>query len=262
MADTLLLKTENLAVRYDGAALPALDGVSLTLRPGERLAVIGESGSGKSTFVRALGHLLPAGAQIGGRVEWPAFGHVPLPGRDLGFVFQDPASSLNPVLTIGEQVAEGARVHLGLTWRRAMERARDLIGRVRLPDPERLLRAYPHQLSGGQRQRVAIAAALAARPSIFVADEVTSALDQIVQAEIVSLLDGLVREEAMTLLFVTHDIALASMLADRIAVFHNGHLVEEGRAASVIGAPAHPYTRQLIAAHIGLDTPSLLHEAG
>lgn len=255
---TVLCDIRQFAIRYPHAKAPSLDHVSLTLQAGERLAVIGESGSGKSTFARALAGLLPPGVTVSGEIVWPSFAPAPLPGRDLGFVFQDPGASLNPVLTIGEQVAEGAKRHLGLNWKQAFVRAADLLERVRLPEPERLLRAFPHQLSGGQRQRVAIAAAISARPSILVADEVTSALDQAVQAEIVALLDDLVREEAMTLVFITHDMALASTLADRIAVFAAGRLQEIGPVRQVVGHPQSVAAKTLLEAHIDLETPSLV----
>ena len=175
-------------------------------------------------------------------------------------VFQDPSNSLNPVLRVGEQIAEVVERHLGLGRRAAYARAEELIAQVKLPDPARLVRAYPHQLSGGQRQRIAIAEALAASPTLLIADEATSALDTIVQAEILTLLDELVRERGSTLLFVTHDIALAAQFADRIAVFHRGRLMEAGAAAQVITAPASDYTRSLLASHIGLDTPPLIGE--
>ena len=182
---------------------------------------------------------------------------LPRHGRDIGFVFQDPAASLDPVLTVGEQVAEVARTHFGFGWRDAYARAADLLGRVRLPDPQGALSAYPHQLSGGQKQRVGIAAAIAARPKLLIADEATSALDTIVQAEIVALLRRLTEEDGMTLLFISHDIALAAGLADRIAVFRHGAMVELGPAAQVTEAPRDPYTRSLLDAHIGLDAEPL-----
>lgn len=255
---TVLCDIRHLGIRYRNAQASSLENVSLTLQAGERLAVIGESGSGKSTFARALARLLPPGVTSSGQIVWPSFSPTPQPGRDLGFVFQDPGASLNPVLTIGEQVAEGAKRHLGLNWKQAFARAADLLERVRLPEPEHLLRAFPHQLSGGQRQRVAIAAAIAARPSILFADEVTSALDQAVQAEIVALLDELVREQAMTLVFITHDIALASTLADRIAVFAVGRLQEIGPVRQIVGNPQSQAAKTLLAAHIDLETPSLV----
>ncbi|WP_027687293.1 ABC transporter ATP-binding protein [Rhizobium leguminosarum] len=251
-----------LSVTYgrDRNSAAALDGVDLDIVAGERLAIIGESGSGKSTLARALAGLLPEGAKVGGEMLWPGLGHPPRPGRDFGLVFQDPGSSLNPVLTIGEQVAEGARRHLGLSWKQAYVKARELLGRVRMPQPDTAMRAFPHQLSGGQRQRVAIAAAIAAKPALLIADEATSALDVVVQAEIVRLLDGLVREDGMTLLFITHDIALASGFVDRIAVFRNAKLVEVGPVRSVLSAPKSDYTAALIASHRDLATPPLIAE--
>ncbi|MGO7581357.1 ABC transporter ATP-binding protein [Rhizobium ruizarguesonis] len=249
-----------LSVTYSRGRNTALDRVDLDIAAGERLAIIGESGSGKSTLARALAGLLPEGAKVQGELLWPALGHPPRPGRDFGLVFQDPGSSLNPVLTIGEQIAEGARRHLGLSWKQAYIRAEELLGRVRIPQPDKAMRAFPHQLSGGQRQRVAIAAAIAAKPALLIADEATSALDVVVQAEIVRLLDGLVREDGMTLLFITHDIALASGFVDRIAVFRDARLVEAGPVRSVLSAPKSDYTAALIASHRDLATPPLIEE--
>jgi len=258
----IFLSLRQLSVTYgrgsSGAA--ALDDIDLDIVAGERLAIIGESGSGKSTLARAIAGLLPEGATVRGEILWPGLGHPTRAGRDFGFVFQDPGSSLNPVLTIGEQIAEGARRHLGLSWKQAYVRAEELLERVRIPQPDKAMRAFPHQLSGGQRQRVAIAAAIAARPALLIADEATSALDVVVQAEIVRLLDGLVREDGMTLLFITHDIALASGFVDRIAVFRNARLVEAGSVRSVLSAPKSDYTAALIASHRDLATPPLIVE--
>ncbi|WP_164759134.1 ABC transporter ATP-binding protein [Mesorhizobium sp. M6A.T.Ce.TU.002.03.1.1] len=188
--------------------------------------------------------------------------HIPLGGRDIGFVFQDPSASLDPVMAVGEQIAEVAHAHLGLTWSQSYARAKTLLERVRLPDPDAALRAFPHQLSGGQKQRVAIAAAIAAGPKLLIADEATSALDTIVQAEIVALIRQLVAEDGMTLLFVSHDIALAAELAERIAVCRHGELVELGATAQIIASPRHAYTRALLDAHLGLDAEPLLERAG
>ena len=247
----VLVRIDGLGVRYADSADAALQDVSLDLMRGERLAIVGESGSGKSTLALALAGLLPAGASISGTIGSP---RDLRPGRDIGFVFQDPGSSLNPVLRIGEQIAEVSRRHLGHSWRDAYAHALALIERVRLPDPEKSARAFPHQLSGGQRQRVAIAEAIAAQAQLLIADEATSALDTVVQAGIVSLLDDLVRERGLTLAFITHDIALASGFADRIAVLDHGRLVECGPAAAVIARPEAERTRRLLANHIDLDT--------
>ena len=260
---TILTTLRDLSVTYrtDDLAKAALDSVDLDIQAGERLAIIGESGSGKSTLAFALAGLLPESARREGQIAWPGLGHMPVPGRDIGFVFQDPGASLNPVLSVGEQIAEVARQHLGLGWHAAYGRAHDLLARVHIPDSRAALDAYPHQLSGGQRQRVVIASAIAAGPKLLIADEPTSALDMVVQAEIVALLDTLVREDGMTLVFITHDIALASGFADRMAVFSNARLVESGPTADVLMQPKEDYTKHLIASHIDLATPPLIGEA-
>ena len=275
---TGLLSIRDLTVRYrrDGVEVPALKGVSLDVEAGERLAIIGESGSGKSTLALTIARLLTRDALVTGVIEWSA-GQLQKPrsvtsaigekqarrlGRDIGFVFQDPSSSLDPVMQVGKQIAEVARTHLNLTWADAYAMAKTLLERVRLPDPASALHAYPHQLSGGQRQRVAIAAAIAAGPGLLIADEATSALDTIVQAEIVTLIRRLVTEDGMTLLFISHDIALASTLADRIAVLRQGELVELGETGQILNAPRHAYTRALLDAHLGLDARPLLDRQG
>ncbi|RUV47848.1 ABC transporter ATP-binding protein [Mesorhizobium sp. M5C.F.Ca.IN.020.29.1.1] len=270
--------------------MAALKHVNLDVAAGERLAIIGESGSGKSTLALAIAGLLPASSRIDGCLDWflpsspsvgakapPSEGSVkerqpsefitrstrtPLGGRDIGFVFQDPSASLDPVMSVGEQIAEVAHTHLRLTWPQSYAWAKTLLERVRLSDPDAALRAYPHQLSGGQKQRVAIAAAIAAGPKLLIADEATSALDTIVQAEIVALIRQLVAEDGMTLLFVSHDIALATELAERIAVFRHGELVELGATAQIIASPRHAYTRALLDAHLGLDAEPMLRPAG
>lgn len=248
----------DLRVSYRSDETPALRGVTLEIGSGERLAVIGESGSGKTTLGLAIADLLPATATLSGRIDWPDFDRMPAAGRDIGMVFQDPASSLDPVMSVGRQIAEVVKSHTRSGWSDSLAYAQLLLKRVHLPEPARLLDAYPHQLSGGQKQRVAIAAAIAAAPSLLIADEATSALDTIVQAEIMELIDTLVTEDRMSLLFISHDIALASQIADRIAVFRNGELVEVGEAARIIGEPAHPYTRSLLDAHLGIDGDGLL----
>ncbi|MGD9916143.1 MAG: ABC transporter ATP-binding protein [Rhizobiaceae bacterium] len=237
------LAVSDLTVRYPNALAPALANVRFELAAGERLAIIGESGSGKSTLALAIAGLLPRGTQVLGSVEWPELGRSALPGRDYGFVFQDPAASLDPVMPVGRQVAE---VVEALTHWQAGKAARDILLRVGLP--ESAASAYPHQLSGGQKQRVGIAAAIVARPQLLIADEATSALDTIVQASIVRLIGELVAETGMSLIFISHDIALASGIADRIAVFRNGQLVEIGNTADIVNRPRDPYTRLLLEA--------------
>ena len=188
-------------------------------------------------------------------MAFPALGRAPRLGRDIGMVFQDPSGSLNPVLTVGEQVAEVVVVHEGSSWSAARRRAADLLERVHIPRARERMGDYPHEFSGGQRQRIALAAALAVDPPLLIADEPTSALDAVVQKELVALLDELVRENGLTLIFVTHDIALASELADEVAVLHRGRLVEAGPAARVFSMPEHPYTKALLATRLDLDTP-------
>lgn len=248
-----LARMDAVGVRYGGPdGPPALAGVSFDLMRGERLGIIGESGSGKSSLALALAGLLPPGAVRTGDVAWA---DAPLlPGRDIGFVFQNPGGSFDPVVAIDEQIAEVIVTHRRLSWRAARARGLALIDLVRLPEPARLARAFPHELSGGQKQRAALAVALAAEPQLLIADEATSALDNVAQAEIVALIDRLVAETGLTLIFVTHDIALAGRLSRRIAVFYAGRLVEIGAAARLLTRPRHPYTRALLAAHLDIDT--------
>ncbi|MFI0846719.1 ATP-binding cassette domain-containing protein [Mesorhizobium sp. IMUNJ 23232] len=233
--------------------MEALRGIDLRLGAGERVAVIGESGSGKSTLALAVAGLLPREASIEGDIRWSGLAHAPRNGKDIGFVFQDPGGTLDPVISVGRQVAEVVEVNLGLSRHQALELAGELFARVHLPDPRTMLHTFPHQLSGGQRQRVGIAAAIAAGPALLIADEPTSALDTIVQAEIARLMDRLVRETGMSLLIVSHDIALAAMIADRIVVLKDGAMVEAGSTADLVNRPKADYTRSLLAASLSLD---------
>jgi peptide/nickel transport system ATP-binding protein len=246
-----LLRIDDLGVRFGD--LPAVQELSLDLPAGGRLALMGESGSGKTSVALALGGLLPEEAAVSGHIDWPGLDGAPAPGRDVGFVFQDPMSSLNPVLTIGEQVAEVLVTHRGRGWPAAGAEAVRLLARVGLPDPAARARDYPHRLSGGQRQRVAIAMAIAAGPRLLIADEPTTALDTIVQAEIVALIDRLAGESGMALLLITHDLALAALLADQAAILYAGRLVEAGPIQRLLTAPRHPYTRGLVASSLDVD---------
>ncbi len=256
---TLLLAISQLRVRYGRNSDDALRGIDLSLGKGERVAVIGESGSGKSTLALAIAGLLPRDASVSGSILWPGLQHPPVSGKDIGFVFQDPGASLNPVLTVGRQVAEVAQTHLGLDWKASLHRAAGLFDQVRLPEPEATLSAYPHQLSGGQRQRIGIAAAIAARPILLIADEPTSALDTIVQVEIVRLIDALVEDSRVSLLLVSHDIALASTLANRIIVLKDGAIVEQGATNDIVLEPQADYTKALLAACLTLSAPEALN---
>jgi peptide/nickel transport system ATP-binding protein len=255
--DVPFLSLRRLGVSYRSGlgAVAALSDVSLDLAAGRRLAVIGESGSGKSTLALAVAGLLPPSAVTVGEIGFPGLPALPCLGRDIGVVFQDPSGSLDPVVSVGRQIAEVIVVNRGTSRQAAWREAAAILDRVRIPNPQRNLRRFPHEFSGGQRQRIAIAAALAGRPKLLIADEPTSALDTIVQRELVALFDELVRAERLTLLFVTHDIALASELADDIAVLYGGRLVESGPAADVLGRPAHAYTKALLATRLDIDMP-------
>jgi peptide/nickel transport system ATP-binding protein len=234
----------------------AVDGVDLSVRRGEVLSLVGESGSGKSTVLLALAGLLPADAAIAGEVWLHGRSIMGLPererarirGRRVGMVFQDPGGSLNPVLSVGSQIDEVIEVHRGLKGRAAREMTESLLARVGVGDPRRRAEAFPHQLSGGLRQRVAIAAALAAGPEVILADEPTTALDATVQAQVLDLLLGLVSVEGVALVLVTHDLAVAAAVADRIAVMYAGRVVEERPAEELMLRPAHPYSVALRAA--------------
>ncbi len=247
----VFLVVQDLTVRY--GAQQVLQPVSFELAQGERLALIGESGSGKTTLAMAIAGLLPANAKMAGTIRFPALAHEPRAGRDIGVVFQDPDGSLDPMMRVGDQIAEVIVTHLKISWTEARQRVAELMQQVQIADSQQRLRSYPHEFSGGQKQRIAIAAALAAQPQLLIADEPTSALDTVVQNHVAQLLDGLVRAQGLTMLFVTHDIALASQLADRIAVLYRGQMVELGTVEQVITAPQHDYTKALLATHIGLD---------
>ena len=252
-----LLRVEHLAVDFAdaGETVRAVRDVSFALQAGGRLALLGESGSGKSVSMMAVAGLLPGNALVRGTISWPALANPPVLGRDIGIVFQDPMSSLNPVLRIGEQIAEVGMTHLGHDETKAWAHACELLQRVGIAEPERRARFYPHQLSGGQRQRVAIAMAIAAGPKLLIADEPTTALDTVVQAQIMALLDGLVRNTSMALLLVTHDIALARGIARDGVVMRLGEVVETGTMDALVTRPEHLYTQSLIAASLDLDRP-------
>jgi peptide/nickel transport system ATP-binding protein len=254
-----ILSIRNLRIAFPGGAKPAVavDNLSLDLYLGQVTALIGESGSGKSATILAILGLLPSGTLVSGEIDLGqgslSFADekalAGLRGRVVGTVFQDPLASLNPVLTIGEQIDEVFQAHRGLSWREARGESVALLGHVGLPDPEARAQDYAHQLSGGQRQRAAIAMALAGRPGVLLADEPTSALDPTVQAQILDLLLALV-EEGTALLLVTHDLAFAAEAADRIAVIYAGRIVEHGPVAAVARNPIHPYTQALLAASL------------
>jgi ABC-type glutathione transport system ATPase component len=245
--------------------IDAVRGVSFRVRAGETVGLVGESGSGKSATALAILRLLPAAGRIeGGDVRFHGESLAQMSpaalrrvrGRRIAMVFQEPMTSLNPVLTCGEQVAEMLRVHERLRRGAARDRAVHLLERVRLPDPVLQARQYPHQLSGGMRQRVMIAIALACRPELLIADEPTTALDVTVQAEILALMRELQRETGMAMLWITHDLGVVAEMASRLVVLHQGQVVEEGMTADVLARPQHAYTRGLLTAVPRLRVPS------
>jgi peptide/nickel transport system ATP-binding protein len=246
-----LLDIENLALTIDGR--PILKNVDLTIGPGEVMGLVGESGSGKSMTALTVMQLLPAGARAGGRVSFAGTDILAasetrmceLRGDDIGMVFQEPMTALNPVKTIGEQVAEGIRWHTGANRADAEARARQILERVGLPEQRFPLSRYPHELSGGQRQRVVIAIACALKPKLLIADEPTTALDVVLQAQILELLRDLVDENRMGLLLISHDLAVVADMADRITILRHGEVMEAGETARTLSAQTHPYTRQL-----------------
>lgn len=255
---TLDVRDLSVAAR-DGS--PLVQDVSFSLAAGERLSLIGESGSGKSLTSFAIAGLLPEGLTASGSVELDGVQVigarerelVPLRGQTVSFVFQEPLTALDPLMRLGNQVAEPLKRHLGLRGSALKAAVRAALEEVRLPDPDRIARAYPHEISGGQRQRVAIAAALACRPQLLIADEPTTALDVTVQAEVLALLDGLVTERGMALLFVSHDLAVVSQMTDRALVLRGGRVVEEGTVQRLLDSPEDPYTVELVRSARELD---------
>ena len=251
-----LLEVEGLTVqiRGEGGTVTIVDGVDYEVEDRQIFGVAGESGSGKTMSVLALLQLLPRGAQTSGRATYRGRDLLTLSGRglrqvrgrELAMVFQDPLTSLHPMMTIGRQLSEHVRYHEGLSKSAALARAEELLGEVRLPDPERALDAFPHHFSGGMRQRVAIASALATRPKLLIADEPTTALDVTVQAGILRLLDRLRREHGLSVILITHDLGVLSSIADHVSIFYAGRIVESGPTRELLGNPRHPYTRALL----------------
>ena len=246
------LSVKDLVVEIDGRRV--VDGISFEVPDGARVGLIGESGSGKSLTALAILGLLPDGATASGSVQWNGRELIGLPDRNLaalrgdeiGIVFQEPRTALNPIRTVGRQIAESVRIHEGVSRKDAAARAVAEAARVALPDPDGIVRRYPHQLSGGQRQRVAIAMALACRPRLLIADEPTTALDVTIQAEILELLRTLVTDDGMSLIFITHDLAVLSQVATHAVVLEDGRIVEAGAVATLLGHPSSPVTQGLL----------------
>ena len=262
-----LLEVRDLCVEFPTrrGTLRALDGVSFDIAPGEILGIVGESGAGKSlTGAAIIGLLEPPGRVCGGQIllegqridDLPADAMRRLRGKQIGAIFQDPLTSLNPLYTVGHQLVETLRTHLPLSAAQARERAIELLRQTGLPAPETRLAQYPHEFSGGQRQRVVIALALAGEPKLVIADEPTTALDVAVQAQIIRLLRGVTQAHGASVMLITHDMGVIAETCDRVAVMYAGRIVEIGPVREVIEHPAHPYTAGLMA-----SVPSL-HDAG
>ena len=260
-----LVAIDGLQVEFktDGGTIVAVDGVSFSVNPGETVCLVGESGSGKSVTSLSLMRLVEFG---GGRISAGRLKFTPrmgdsvdlakasqdfmreLRGDQIGMIFQEPMTSLNPVFTVERQLVDGLKAHRGLKRDQARARALELLRGVRVPEPERRLKQYPHELSGGMRQRVVIAMAMACEPRLLIADEPTTALDVTIQAEILALIDRLKRENHMAVLFVTHDMAVVAQMADRVVVMYRGKIVEEGDVEAIFENPQADYTRMLLAA--------------
>lgn len=264
-----LLELQDLRVRFatDAGDAVAVDGVSLAIHPGEAVGLVGESGCGKSvTALSVLRLIAPPGEIVSGRALFRDVDLLRLTeaelravrGRRIALVFQEPATALNPVLPVGEQIAELLRHHLSLSRRAAEERVLELLRAVGLSSPAQRARQYPHELSGGMRQRVVLAMAIACEPELLIADEPTSALDATVQAQILALLEELRRTRRMALLLISHDLGVVARACDRLAVMYAGRIVERGEVAQLLRAPAHPYTAGLMRSARAIAQPGAM----
>ena len=257
MTGLLDIRNLDISLTLPGGKLHAVKDVTLSLDRGEALGIVGESGSGKSMTALALMRLLPRSATCSATAlrfdgqELPELDDATfssrIAGPRIGMIFQEPMTSLNPVYTVGRQTTEAAAARGLLSAKAARQKAVDLLDRVGIPDPSARMDQFPHQMSGGQRQRVMIAMTLMLDPDLLIADEPTTALDVTVQAQILALLDDLRRERGLAIIFITHDFGVVAQLCDRVAVMYAGRIVEEGPTGAVLEAPAHPYTRRLIA---------------
>jgi len=276
-APVLAVSGLNTVFRIGDRDITAVRDLDLAIARGKTLALVGESGSGKSVTSLSIIGLLPAGVgrvatgrlafrrRDGKVVDLHALDGEALRrirGNDIGMVFQEPLTSLNPVFTIGEQIAEPIRIHQGRSHREAAARAVQLLDDVGIPDPGRRARQYPHELSGGMRQRATIAMALACDPVLLIADEPTTALDVTIQAQILDLLARLQAERGMAMLFVTHNLGVVAEIADHVAVMYAGSIVETGSVAEVFAHPRHPYTKGLLRSVPKLGEATALKEAG
>ena len=267
MSDALL-QVKNLSTQFrtERGVVKAVDGVSFDIVPGETLAIVGESGSGKSVTALSLLRLIadPPGRIVAGEVIFEGRDLLKVSeaeiramrGNRMAMIFQEPMSSLNPALTIGLQVAEPINLHRRTPWAKALDKAKELLSRVRIPDAEGRIVAYPHQFSGGMRQRIMIAMGLGCDPKLIIADEPTTALDATVQAQILRLLKELTHDTGAALILITHDLGLVARYADRVCVMYAGRIVETAPARDLYERPRHPYTRGLMASVPRLDAPS------
>ncbi len=263
---TQLLQVEDLNVRFHTGAgvLQAVDGVTYGVSPGEAVAIVGESGSGKSMGALALLGLVPSPpGVVGGRVLFQGRDLLTLDaeairqvrGKEIGMIFQEPMTSLNPLLTIGTQLRESMELHLGLTTRQADERACELLKMVGIADPERRIKQYPHHFSGGMRQRVMIAIAISCDPKLVIADEPTTALDVTIQAQILTLMKDLTTRLGAALILITHNLGIVARYTSRVHVMYAGRMVESGTTGTIFARPRHPYTIGLLASVPRLDKP-------
>ncbi len=266
-SDVPLLQVEDLRIQFptDAGIVRAVDGASFSVEAGEAVGLVGESGSGKSVAALALADLVPSppAVRISGRVRWKGRDVAAmdrealrsLRGGGIGYVFQEPGAALDPVFTIGDQVAETVRAHATVSRAEARRRATDLLRRVGFPDAESRRRDHPHQLSGGQRQRAMLAVALAGEPELLVADEPTTALDVTVQARILDLFAAVRRRHRVALLLITHDLDVVAEVVERVLVMAAGRVVEQARVADLFASPLHPYTRGLLESRPRLSGP-------
>jgi len=262
-----LLEVSGLRTVFDTDAgiAPAVDGIDFSINEGETVGIVGESGCGKSVTALSILRLIPSppGRIDAGSIRFEGRDLLSLDeesmrrvrGNDVAMIFQEPMTSLNPVFTVGSQIAEPLRLHRGLSKRDAKAEAVRLLERVEIPDPARRVHDYPHQLSGGMRQRVMIAMALSCNPRLLIADEPTTALDVTIQAQILELLDSLKRDTGMAVLLITHDLGVIAEHADRVLVMYAGRIVEQGRVGDVLARPIHPYTQGLLASQPGFARP-------
>jgi peptide/nickel transport system ATP-binding protein len=261
-----LLDIKDLTVSFSGehGRLAAVKNVSLYVDPGETLAIVGESGSGKSVTALSIMQLLGEAGRIdqgsicfdGNNIA--AYDDAKMRkvrGNNISMIFQEPMTSLNPVIQVGKQVAEPLVLHRGMSWKQALQSAEELLRKVAIPDPQGKLLDYPHQLSGGMRQRVMIAMALACQPKLIIADEPTTALDVTVQAQILALLKDLTTETGAALILITHDLGVVARYADRVSVMYGGRIMEAASARRLYESPAHPYTQGLMSSIPALDGP-------